>query len=124
MDDRMVPTHAVLDYGLENGTITSSEADFVVKQFKAFISTHPDYQFLSPKERRESHQPMSSEEERMWTAIQPIISKAQGVEDDSADAHTRLKLARESSPLYKSNFTEAELEKLKLLAPAEYELLK
>lgn len=40
------------------------------------------------------------------------------------DGQERLKAAREEQPLHRSDFTEAELEKLKLLAQEEYELLK
>lgn len=40
------------------------------------------------------------------------------------DGLERLKAAREEQPLHRSDFTEAELEKLKRLAPEEYELLK
>lgn len=40
------------------------------------------------------------------------------------DGLERLKAAREEQPLHRSDFTEAELEKLKLLAQEEYELLK
>lgn len=36
----------------------------------------------------------------------------------------RLRAAREEKPLHRSDFSEAELEKLKGLAPEEYELLK
>jgi len=36
----------------------------------------------------------------------------------------RLKAAREKEPLYKAEFSEEELKKLKRLAPEEYELLK
>lgn len=36
----------------------------------------------------------------------------------------RLRTAREEKPLYKADFSKEELEKLKRLAPEEYELLK
>lgn len=36
----------------------------------------------------------------------------------------RLRAAREENPLYKADFRKEELEKLKRLAPEEYELLK
>ena len=35
----------------------------------------------------------------------------------------RLRAARKEKPLYKADFSEAELEKLKVLSPEEYELL-
>lgn len=40
------------------------------------------------------------------------------------DAKERLRAARKEKPLHRSVFTEAELEKLKVLSPEEYELLK
>ena len=39
-------------------------------------------------------------------------------------AKERLRMARKEKPLCKADFSEAELEKLKRLAPEEYELLK
>ena len=39
-------------------------------------------------------------------------------------AKERLRMARKEKPLRREDFSEAELEKLKLLAPEEYELLK
>ena len=44
-------------------------------------------------------------------------------EPEEQTAKERLKMARKLHPLHKSDFTAAELEKLKALAPDEYELL-
>ena len=38
-------------------------------------------------------------------------------------AKERLRAAREEKPLYKADFSEEELKKLKVLAPEEYKLL-
>ena len=43
--------------------------------------------------------------------------------DSALDPKERLKMARKLHPLRRSDFTAAELEKLKALAPEEYELL-
>ena len=56
-----------------------------------------------------------------WDLLQPVLDKAQGVVNDGVE---QLKQAREEKPLYRADFTDAELEKLKTLAPEEYELLK
>ena len=56
-----------------------------------------------------------------WSTLQPILDKAQGVHHATKE---ELKQAREASPLYRSQFTPSELEKLKVLAPEEYELLR
>lgn len=58
-----------------------------------------------------------------WEALQPILDKAQGI-DPVDPAEDELKTAREENPLYFRDFTNTELERLKLLAPDEYELLK
>ena len=55
-----------------------------------------------------------------WETLQPFLNKAQGVQA----APDSLKQAREETPLYRSDFTESELEKLKSLAPEEYEMLR
>jgi hypothetical protein len=55
-----------------------------------------------------------------WEAITPILNKAQGIHADPDN----LKQAREKAPLHRSDFTPSELEKLKSLAPEEYELLR
>lgn len=57
-----------------------------------------------------------------WPQLQEILDKAQGV--DPLDPVEELKLARAEKPLHASDFTREELEKLKALAPEEYELLK
>lgn len=56
-----------------------------------------------------------------WTAIQPILDKAQSV--STSDDLESLKSARLEHPLDRSSFTESELEKLRALAPEEYELI-
>lgn len=56
-----------------------------------------------------------------WEAITPILNKAQGITPTEKQS---LKYAREEAPLHRSDFTVDELEKLKSLAPEEYELLR
>lgn len=56
-----------------------------------------------------------------WDLLQPVLDKAQEVKSTTKE---ELKQAREAKPLYRSDFTVAELEKLKTLAPEEYEMLK
>lgn len=58
-----------------------------------------------------------------WEALQPILDKAQGVEPVDP-AEDELRTAREETPLYFRDFTEEEIDKLRVLAPDEYELLK
>ena len=55
-----------------------------------------------------------------WPQLQPILDKAQGIQENKDD----LKLVRAEKPLMREDFTEEELEKLKALAPEEFELLK
>lgn len=57
-----------------------------------------------------------------WPQLQPILDKAQGV--DPLGPAEELKQVRAEKPLKREDFTEEELEKLKALAPEEYELLK
>ena len=59
-----------------------------------------------------------------WESLQPLLNKAQGVTPTTEKANEELKHAREEAPLYRSNFTVDELEKLKSLAPEEYEMLR
>jgi len=56
-----------------------------------------------------------------WESLQPFLNKAQGIHAPSPD---NLVLAREEAPLHRSSVTPSELEKLKSLAPEEYELLR
>ncbi len=57
-----------------------------------------------------------------WSEIDDVLFKAQG--QDSTDPRNRLRQAREAHPLHVSDFTNDELEKLKSLAPDEYEIMK
>ena len=56
-----------------------------------------------------------------WEEIQKILDKAQGVKPTTKE---ELKQARADQPLYRADFNSEELEKLKVLAPEEYEVLK
>lgn len=56
-----------------------------------------------------------------WPQLQPILDKAQGIHPT---AGKELEQARAEKPLMRADFTVEELEKLKALAPEEYELLK
>ncbi len=55
-----------------------------------------------------------------WEELQPFLNKAQGIHADPDN----LKQAREEAPLHRSSFIPSELEKLKSLAPEEYEMLR
>ena len=59
-----------------------------------------------------------------WEEVQPILDKAQGVVMDISEEREKLRVVRVKFPLHRSDFTESELEKLKRLAPEEYELMK
>ena len=59
-----------------------------------------------------------------WDLLQPVLDIAQGLSSSHEEACERLRLAREASPLYRRDFNSEELEKLKALAPEEYEVLK
>ena len=71
--------------------------------------------------------------EECWNALYPTYSPTTGEKKEQGevemgemekDGLERLKAARKEKPLYKADFSEEELEKLKVLAPEEYELLK
>ena len=66
--------------------------------------------------------------EECWNALYPTYSPTTGEKKEQGeiekDGLERLKAAREEKPLRREDFSEAELEKLKRLAPEEYELLK
>ena len=55
-----------------------------------------------------------------WPQLQPILDRAQGIDDPAEE----LKQVRAEKPLHASDFTEEEIEKLRRLAPEEYDLLK
>ena len=55
-----------------------------------------------------------------WESLQPFLNKAQGIYADPDN----LKQARMEALLHRSDFTPSELEKLKSLAPEEYEMLR
>ncbi|MBR1635207.1 MAG: hypothetical protein IJ682_09130 [Lachnospiraceae bacterium] len=64
-----------------------------------------------------------------WSSLQPILDRAQGFDfsgdkEGKREASEELRLAREITSLNKQDFTKAELEKLKTLAPGEYKMLK
>lgn len=60
-----------------------------------------------------------------WDSLQPILDKAQGVTIPTAGENAKtLSSARAENPLLRTDFTEAELEKLRVLAPREYEMLR
>jgi len=70
---------AVLDYGLEEGNITDSEAATALDCLQSFLSFHPGFAFLSPKERWRRGTQQSEAERKMWSAIQPVLDKAQEI---------------------------------------------
>ena len=57
-----------------------------------------------------------------WPQLQPILDKAQNIHP--LDPAEELKQVRAEKPLMREDFTKEELEKLKALAPEEYELLR
>ena len=58
-----------------------------------------------------------------WEALQPILDKAQHI-SSFQEYRDELKLVRAERPLMREDFTNAELEQLRELAPEEYDLLK
>jgi len=50
VDEREAPVRAVLDHGLENGSITEAEKDVAITTLQSFLSAHPGFSFLSPRE--------------------------------------------------------------------------
>ena len=56
-----------------------------------------------------------------WPQLQPILDQAQGI--DPLDPAEELKQVRAEKPLMREDFNKEELERLKALAPEEYELL-
>ena len=79
VDEQIAPIKAVLDYGLEKGNITDSEAATALDCLQSFLSSHPGFAFLSPKERWKRGTQQSEVERKMWSAIQPVLDKAQGI---------------------------------------------
>lgn len=79
VDERIAPIKAVLDFGIEKGNITAEEADMVLDCLQSFLSSHPGFAFLSPKERWKRGTQQSEAERKMWSAIQPVLDKAQGI---------------------------------------------
>ena len=73
---------------------------------------------ISPQEMEEGLKAVE------WEELQPILDKAQGLSSSHEEACERLRLARAAHPLHASDFSSEELEKLKVLAPEEYEVLK
>ena len=58
------------------------------------------------------------------TSFSPTAGEKKEQGEMKKNGLERLRAAREEKPLHRSDFSEAELEKLKGLAPEEYELLK
>lgn len=79
VDERIAPIKAVLDYGLEKRNITAEEADMVLDCLQSFLSSHPGFAFLSPKERWKRGEKMGADEAELWERIQPVLDKAQGI---------------------------------------------
>ena len=112
----------IIENGICEKLITQADADTVAKIFDEFASSHPDHVFFSPKERREA---ITTAEEKLWQSLQPILDKAQSIQPITTEqAAEILRSAREDNPLHVSDFTSEDLEKLKVLAPEEYKMLK
>ena len=79
VDERIAGTRAVLDFGIEAGNITDSEAATALDCLQFFLSSHPGFAFLSPKERWKRGTQQSEAERKIWSAIQPVLDKAQGI---------------------------------------------
>ena len=79
VDERIAPIKAVLDFGIEKGNITAEEADMVLDCLQSFLSSHPGFAFLSPRERYERGTQQSEAERKMWSTIQPVLDKAQEI---------------------------------------------
>ena len=77
VDERIAPIKAVLDFGIENKTITAEEAATALDCLQSFLSSHPGFAFLSPKERWKRGTQQSEAEREMWSAIQSVLDKAQ-----------------------------------------------
>ena len=88
---------------------------------ECFATLFPSFSsssYSSTSNSSTTYSPTAGEKEEKNKNLQsiPLEIKKDGLE--------RLKAARKEKPLHRSDFTEAELEKLKVLAPEEYELLK
>lgn len=77
VDERIAPIKAVLDYGIEAGNITAGEAATALDCLQSFLSSHPGFAFLSPKERWKRGTQQSEAERELWKTIQPVLDKAQ-----------------------------------------------
>ena len=102
IDPRAAGIVAILDHGLENGSITAEEKDVAITALQAFLSAHPGFSFTSPREKyRTSHKnggregaenksiekengekdgtdnKSAAEENELWSTIQPKLDKAQ-----------------------------------------------
>ena len=111
----------ILNTGLEQKLIDQPDYDMAITTFDEFSTSHPDYVFYSPKERREA---ITTAEEKFWQTLQPILDKAQAIQPINPTQATEiLRSAREYNPLHVSDFTSEDLEKLKVLAPEEYKIL-
>ena len=85
VDPREAPVRAILDHGLENGSITEEEKDVAITTLQAFLSAHPGFSFLSPRERYRTsgrngekyRRGEKESEDELWSTIQPILDRAQ-----------------------------------------------
>ena len=77
VDERIAGTRAVLDFGIEEGNITETEASAALDCLQSFLSSHPGFAFLSPKERWKRGEKMGADERELWERIQPVLDKAQ-----------------------------------------------
>ena len=77
VDERIAGTRAVLDFGIEAGNITDSEATAALDCLQSFLSSHPGFVFLPPKERWKRGTQQSEAERKMWSTIQTVLDKSQ-----------------------------------------------
>ena len=93
IDPRAAGIVAVLEHGTEAGRITEAEKNVAITTLQSFLSAHPGFSFTSPREKyRTSHKKgekdknggregaensSATEEDELWSTIQPILDKAQ-----------------------------------------------
>lgn len=85
VDEREAPVRVILEYGTEAGRITEAEKDVAITTFQSFLSAHPGFSFLSPRERYRTSSKNGEKyrrgekesEDELWSTIQPILDRAQ-----------------------------------------------
>lgn len=71
---------SILTNGLSKGLITPTQSADVLNKLQEFLSKHPDYVPRTSRERAHTARKKVTDEDEIWSSIQPILDRAQGMD--------------------------------------------